>query len=146
MSAPVLIINGIELPQRSRLDFQQTFQRLDGGFSMRRKASGAAFSMARWERWSTMITGGGWVPPTLMSLQRGVPFAIHCVAPIALRPAESLPSGWTARTDWPEVSMTDENGVTVRLVYPIVTMITTDGVRLVTGGAEPQWELACEEP
>ncbi len=144
MAAPVLIIDGIELPQRSRLDYQQTFQRLGGGATTRRMANGAPFTMEHWEKWQTTISGGGWIPPALLGLKRGVPFTVHCVAAIALKPAESLPAGWTARTDWPEKSVTDERGVTLRLVLPILTVITTSGARLVVGGRNPQWELDME--
>lgn len=145
MGAPTLIIAGVTLPQRSRLDYQQTFERLDGGATTRRLANGAAFTMQHWERWGTTISGGGWIPPALLGIQRGVPFEIHSVYPLSLKPGESLPTGWTARTDFPEQSVTDENGVTVRLVLPILTVISPLGARYVVGGANPQWEMVCEE-
>lgn len=145
MSAPVLIINGVTLPQRSRLDYQQTFERLSGGAETRRRANGAAMTMEHWERWGTTISGGGWVPPALLGIKRGVPFVVHSVFPLSLKPGESLPPGWTARTDWPEKSVTDENGVTVRLVLPILTVISPAGARMRVGGDNPQWELVCEE-
>lgn len=145
MGAPVLIIDGVELPQRSRLDYQQTYQRVAGGASMRRMASGAAFSMEHWERWQTTISGGGWIPPALLGIKRGVPFEVHCVIPITLLPGELLPDGWAARTDWPEKTITDELGVSLRLVYPIMTVITTAGARLIVGGKSAQWELVMEQ-
>jgi len=145
MSAPTLIIAGVTLPQRSRLDYQQTFERLPGGATTRWLGNGAAFTMERWERWGTTISGGGWIPPALLGIKRGVPFVLHSVYPLSLKPGEPLPTGWTARTDFPEKSITDENGVTVRLVLPILNVICPLGARYVVGGANPQWEMVCEE-
>lgn len=146
MGAPVLIINGIELPQRSRLDYQQTFERVDGGANSRRLASGRLFTTEHWEAWRTTISGGGWIPPALLALRRGIPFEVHSVAPIALMPGEDLPDSWSARADWPERSVTDERGVEVHLVFPVLTVVTRFGVRLVTGGLNPSWELEAETP
>lgn len=145
MSAPTLIIAGFSLPQRARLEYQQTFERIDAGSASRRMSAGNLFTMTRWARWRTTISGGGWVPAPLLSIQTGVPFEVHAVAPIALRPGEQLPPTWQARTDWPESSITDELGVVIRLVYPVLTVKTLTGARLVTGSASPQWELAMEE-
>lgn len=145
MSAPTLIIAGFELPQESRLDLQQTFERVDGGCAQRRRAGGAWFSMEAWTRWSTTISGGGFVPAPLLSIPRGVPFELHSVAPLALWPGEDLPPGWSARTDWPETSFTSRLGVEIRLVYPILMVASAQGARMVVGSSTPQWELACEE-
>lgn len=145
MSAPTLIIAGFALQQESRLDFQQTFERVDGGCSQRRMAGGALFSMEAWSRWATTISGTGFVPAPLLSIRRGEPFELHSVAPIALKPGEDLPAGWAARTDWPETTFTSRLGVEIRLVYPILTVATAAGARLVVGGSSPSWELACEE-
>lgn len=145
MGAPTLIINGITLPQRARLDLQQTFERVQGGGESRRLANGGLFTMQRWRRWATTLSGSGWIPAPLLSLPIGEPFAVHSVAPLALRIGEPLPAGWAARTDWPEVAVTGELGVTVRLVYPILTVATLDGPRYMTGGDGPSWELNCEE-
>lgn len=146
MGAPTLIINGIELPQESRLDYQQTFELIEGGHAARRRANGSLMTMTRWLRWRTSITAGGWIPPQLLGLPIGVPFEVHAVAPVALRPGESLPAGWVARTDWPVVTYVDRLGVDVRLVYPVLSIVTMTGARLVTGGSNPTWELSGEEP
>lgn len=144
MSAPTLIINGHELPQRARLDYRQTFERLPGGSSGRRMGDGSLFFMERWAKWSTTISAGGWVPAPLLSLPIGTPFEVHSVAALALRPGETLPDGWTERTDWPGKTFLDELGVEVRLVFPVLTVVTLTGARMVVG-ADPQWELAMEE-
>lgn len=145
MGAPVLIINGLELPQLSRLDLQQTFEIDEGGTSDRRLANGSLFVMSNWTKWKTTLSGAGWVPAPLLSLPRGVAFELHSVAPLALSVGEALPAGWAARTDWPEKTIIDRRGVEVRLVYPILTVKTVSGARLVTGGNMPQWELVCRE-
>lgn len=145
MGAPVLIIAGHELPQRSRLDYQQTIERIDGGIEALRMGNGALLATEHFERWRSTISGSGWIPAPLLSLPRGVPFTVHCVQPIALRIDEPLPAGWSERVDWPAKTLTLERGVQVRMVYPIFTMVTMTGARLVLPGRTPQWELAMEE-
>jgi len=64
---------------------------------------------------------------------------------VALAVGEDLPPNWTQRAaPWGEVSVTDERGVTVRLVYPVLTVMS-DPPRLINGGSGPSWELVCEE-
>lgn len=145
MGAPTLIIAGHALPLRARLQYQQTFGLVDGGRTSRRLADGGMFTSERWRKWQTTISGGGWIPPALLGLPIGVPFDVHAVAPMSLRAGESLPAGWSARVDWPEVSVTGKDGVTVRLVYPILSVITNSGPRYTLGGGAPSWELVCEE-
>lgn len=145
MGAPSLIIAGIELPQRSRLDFNQTFEVI-GGVAARRMAGGALFKISHWRRWKTTISAGGWVPPQLLTIDYDQPYTIECVEPIALAVGESLPPTWAQRSSpWGETSVTDERGVTVRLFYPILTVMS-EPPRLITGGSGPSWELVCEEP
>jgi hypothetical protein len=144
MSAPPLIIAGIELPQRARLDFNQTFEAI-GGRSARRMASGALFRMHNWQRWKTTISAGGWVPPQLLGIDYDQPYTIECVEPLALAVGESLPPTWGSRAaPWDEKTVTDERGVQVRLFFPILTVMS-DPPRLITGGNGPSWELVCEE-
>jgi hypothetical protein len=144
MSAPSLIIAGIELPQRARLDLSQTFEAI-GGRSARRMASGALFKMSHWARWKTTISGAGWVPPQLLGINYDQPYTVECVEPLALAVGESLPPTWGSRAaPWDEKTVTDERGVQVRLFFPILTVMS-DPPRLITGGSGPSWELVCEE-
>lgn len=145
MGAPSLIIAGIELPQRSRLDFSQTFEVI-GGVVSRRMASGALFKLTHWRRWKTTISAAGWVPPQLLAVDYDQPYEIECVEPIALAVGEALPAGWTQRAaPWGETTVTDERGISVRLVYPILTVMS-EPPRLVVGSSSgPSWELVCEE-
>lgn len=144
MAAPPLIIAGIELPLRARLDFSQTYEPV-GGSSSRRMANGALFKMSQWRRWRTTISGGGWVPPQLLAIDYSAPYTIECVAPLALAVGEALPANWTQRVaPWGERTFTDELGVAVRMFYPIITVMS-DPPRLITGSGGPSWELVCEE-
>lgn len=144
MSAPPLIIAGIELPQRARLDISQTFEAI-GGSSSRRMASGALFKMANWQRWKTTISGSGWVPPQLLGIDYDQPYTIECVTPLSLAVGESLPATWGSRiAPWAEKTVTDERGIALRLFYPILTVMS-DPPRLIAGGGAPSWELVCEE-
>ena len=144
MSAPSLIIAGIELPQRARLDLTQTFEPI-GGRSARRMASGALFRMSHWQRWKTTISGGGWVPPQLLGIDYDQPYTIESVTPLSLAVGEPLPPNWGSRAaPWDEKTVTDERGVQVRLFFPILTVMS-DPPRLITGGSGPSWELVCEE-
>jgi hypothetical protein len=144
MSAPPLIIAGITLPQRARLDLNQTFEPI-GGSSSRRMANGALFKMANWQRWRTTVSCGGWVPPQLLGIDYSQPYTIECVATLALAVGESLPPTWASRVaPWAEKTFTDEDGVAVRLFYPILTVMS-DPPRLMIGGSGPSWELVMEE-
>ena len=144
MAAPPLIIAGIELPVRSRLDFSQTFEPVGGG-SSRRMANGALFRMRQWQRWRTTISGGGWVPPQLLGIDYSASYTIESVAPLALAAGEDLPANWTERAaPWGERTVTDEDGVVIRLFYPILTVMS-DPPRMINGNNGPSWELVCEE-
>lgn len=144
MAAPPLIVAGIELPLRARLDFTQTFEPV-GGASSRRMASGALFKMRQWQRWRTTISGAGWVPPQLLGIDYDQPYTLECAAALALAVGEDLPPNWTQRAaPWGETTFTDEIGVSVRLFYPILTVMS-DPPRLIHGDGGPSWELVCEE-
>ena len=60
------------------------------------------------------------------------------------RPAADM-SVTVSCSPWGETSVTDERGVTVRLLYPVLTVMS-EPPRLITGGSGPSWELVCEEP
>lgn len=142
MSAPTLIIAGITLPVLAHLDFQQTFDPI-GGNTKRRMAGGALFSMTNWRRWKTTISGSGWIPAQLLSINFDEPYEVHSIQPVAFAVGAPLPPGWAIRTDFPGTTITDEAGIETRLIYPVLTVMS-DPPRLVTG-SDPTWELSCEE-
>lgn len=145
MAAPILMVDGDEVPLHTWCDgYQQTFSRLDGGASSRRLGSGAIYTSERWERWQTTISASGWIPPALAGLRRGAPFELRSCGVFALQPGESLPAGWAERMDFPAVERVFA-GVTVRLIYPVLQVVTLAGIRVTSGGASPSWELVCEE-
>lgn len=143
MSHLPLIIGGVVVPVESRLDFQQTFEPLVAGTD-RRMADGALFSTElRWKKWKTSISAGGWILPALMGINYRLPYEIHCVQPLSFGVGEDLPENWVMRPDAPVKTITDKYGVETRLVYPILT-VKSRPPRL-NPGANPTWELACEE-
>lgn len=143
MNYPTLIIAGVTLPLRSWLEVQQTYEPAAGN-TRRRLADGGLFNMTRWRRWKTTLSGSGWIPAPLLGIDYDQPITIHCVQPMAFRVGESLPSGWSARTDYPEVLLpADEFGQQVRLVLPILT-VWAEPPRIVPG-SETSWELSAEE-
>lgn len=142
MQSPALIIAGITLPVRSRLDLQQSYEPLAGA-SLRRLADGALFGMRRWRRWKTTIQCAGWLPHTLLNVNFDSPYEIHCVQPVSLAAHEQLPASWKIRADCPVSEVIDESCGVIRLVYPILT-VRSQPPKFNTGIA-PGWELVCEE-
>lgn len=140
--SPSLIINGIIIPVRSRLDMQQTLEPV-GGASRRRLANGGLFLMQRWRKWRTTIKCAGWIPAPLLTMDFSLPYEIHCVKPVTLLPGETLPNGWRERTDFVPADALDEQAGTLRMVYPIITVLSdppTFGL-----GTDPSWDLNAEE-
>lgn len=142
MASPTLILGGCVIPVRSRLELQQSYEPL-GGSSRRRMASGAAFSMIRWQRWRTTIQGAGWLPAALLCVDFTMPYEIHCVQPVSLCANDELPPGWRARTDFTLPPEHDEHAGLIRLVYPVFK-VCSDRPKFSTG-INPSWELICEE-
>lgn len=142
MAAPKLIIAGIELPIRARLDYQQTFDPI-GARNARRHQDGSLFVTGIWKKWKTTITGGGWIPAQLLGINYDAPYEIHCIQPMAFAVGEALPPGWAARVDVPEELITDEHSISTRLIYPILTVMSERPK--ITPGENPSWVLECEE-
>lgn len=137
-----LIIAGIKLPIRSRLDYQQSFSPIVGG-ARRRMSNGDLFSTTLWKRWKLSTSGAGWIPAPLFGINYAAPYEIHCIQPIALAVGEALPPGMMPRSDVGETLLTDEYNVTTRLIYPILTVMS-DPPEMTTG-KEPSWFLEAEQ-
>ena len=142
---PSLIIAGVELSVIAMLNFDQSIVPISGS-SVRRMSSGAAFKMSGWRKHRITFSASGWVPPPLIAVDYNAPFVIELAQPVALVTGQSLPSGWPSRlTPWAETTITDQAGESVRLVYPVLTVIA-DPPQLRHGfDAVPSWELVCEE-
>lgn len=141
---PSLKIAGIDLSIVAFLDFDQSIEPI-GGSSVRRLAGGGAFKTTHWTRHRISLSASGWVPPPLNAIDYSQPFVIELPHAVAFLAGEPLPSGWTQRAaPWGEKTVTDQQGVAVRYVYPKMTVIS-EGVRQTNGnGAAPSWELVCE--
>lgn len=147
MARPPLIIAGREISVIAHLDFDQTWELVDGGRSAMRMASGALHRQLLWERWRTTLSGSGWIPAPLLSIDYSGPFTLESVCPVALQGGDPLPAGWSSRAaPWDEVAVIDQDGRTVRLVYPVLTVVA-EPPRLTHGnGNTPGWQLVCEMP
>ena len=145
--AATLIIAGRELSVISWLDFEQRWELVEGGRSATRMASGALHRQSLWERWRTTLSGSGWVPAPLLGIDYEVPFTLASAVPVALNVGDALPAGWSSRpSPWDERVVTDAAGNSVRLVYPVLTVVA-DPPRLSHGSRNtPGWELVCEMP
>lgn len=145
MTTPSLVIDGITLSIVSFLNFDQSIEPI-GGNTMRRMSNGAALKISHWRKYRVTFSASGWFPATLMGVDYETPFEIELPLPIALKAGESLPSGWTQRSGaWAEVSKTDQDGVTVRVVYVKMTVIAEPPTQRHGFDGTPSWDLICEQ-
>jgi len=79
----ILKIGSVEIPARSSLDIDQTYEPL-GGETILRTLSGAGIKQATWQRTRTVISGGGWIPPGLTHLDYTTQQSVACIVPRAL--------------------------------------------------------------
>lgn len=142
---PSLKIAGLEVSLIAWLDFDQQIEPIVGS-SVRRMANGAAFKLSHWRKFRISLSASGWVPVALNDIDFTAPFEIELPLPIALRAGELLPAGWSARTaPWAEHTVTDQAGVSVRYVYPKLTVVS-DGPTQRNGlSASLSWDLVMEQ-
>ena len=79
----ILKIGSVEIPARSSLDIDQTYEPL-GGETILRTLSGAGIKQATWQKTRTVISGGGWIPPGLTHLDYTTQQSVACIVPRAL--------------------------------------------------------------
>ena len=92
-------LGGFVVPVESVLDFAQTYESL-GGVVVLRMMSGAAVQQVGWRRLSTTLSGAGWWPSGLESLNYDDPLTLWCGGPMIILSASNviaLPSA--RRTD-----------------------------------------------
>lgn len=85
-----LIIGGVTVPYRAGHSMRQAFSRLPGGTSTLRMADGTGLKQQVWRKQKTQISGVGWVPNALQSLDYSQPLQLHCIAPLTLRSASPV--------------------------------------------------------
>lgn len=83
MSGPALILGGVSVPMTAALDLSQTYEPI-GGSTLLRMASGAAVKLTHWQKLSTQLSGGGWIPAGLQDLDYSAPLTLSCIAPRAV--------------------------------------------------------------
>lgn len=92
-----LIIGGVEVPQLAGLDLSQSYAPVDGGSAVVRTLNGSAVKMTSWTKLRTEITGGGWVPPGLESLDYSAAIVLDCIAPRVIFSASNVATLPTVR-------------------------------------------------
>lgn len=143
MATRSLKIAGIEISIIASLDLQQRIEPISGA-EMRRMASGAGFKMGHWRKYRISLSGAGWAPASLNGINYDAPFEIELPFPVAFAVGESLPSGWAQRSaPWGERTVIDQSGVSVRYVYPKLTVFS-DGPQQSHDG-NPSWEMTLEQ-
>ncbi len=168
-----LKIGSIEIPARSSLDLEQTYEPL-GGETILRTLSGAGIKQATWQKTRTVISGGGWIPPGLAHLDYTTQQTFACIVPRALiangarqatLPAARRgdagfePWGWAMMVDGSVIAseltvvshvatvaaVADAIGYQV-LYYPLITCwISRPNESGSRGEATYRWELIAEE-
>jgi hypothetical protein len=142
---PSLIIGGVNVSVVSWLDFNQSIEPISGA-SVRRMTNGAAFKMGQWRKYRISLSASGWVPPPLLAVNYDASFVIELPFPVSLNTAESLPSGWSSRSSpWTEKTITDQDGKSVRIVYPKMTVIAEAPSQRIGMDGVPSWEFVCED-
>lgn len=170
MLAHSIVIGGVEIGLSLAKNLDQTYEPVDGGRSLRRKLSGAGHLQIAWNKWRTVISGQGRVPPGLDGLDYSVSQSVFCCAPRAIRSAGTavtLPAA--RRTDFPPKAfavVTDRliqtgyslagDAATLTAVagaseyitayYPVMTLyLTPPRTRFDARGMVQGWELIGEE-
>lgn len=144
MATRSLKIAGIEISIIASLDLQQRIEPISGS-ELRRMANGAGFKMGHWRKHRISLSGSGWVPAPLNAIDYYAPFEIELPYPMAFQVGEPLPDGWSQRAaPWAEHTVTDQDGVSVRYVYPKMT-VYSDGPQQSHDGESASWEMTLEQ-
>lgn len=85
-----LMIGTVSVPYRAGHSMRQVFSRLPGGSTTLRMADGTGLKQQAWRKLRTQISGVGWVPNALQSLDYSQPLQLHCIAPVTLPSATPI--------------------------------------------------------
>lgn len=75
-----IVIGGVSIPDLAALELQQTYEPIGGEMTLR-TIGGSAIKQITWQKWRTTITGGGWLPFGLSSLDYSAQMAVACIVP-----------------------------------------------------------------
>lgn len=90
MSVRKLVVGGITVPVWASTDVTQSYEVIEA-VSRRRTADGSLIQRIAWTgKLRTEISGGGFAPPGLQSLNTAVAVEIWCIEPLALNSASSV--------------------------------------------------------
>lgn len=130
-----LKIGSITLPRLAGLDLEQTYEIL-GGESILRTISGTGIKQSTWSKLRTTISGGGWIPPSLASLDATTQQTVACFVARAI-PCDgsrqaTLPAARrsdTGYTPWAVALMADGSPVLtpVSIVGNVATATSVSG-------------------
>ena len=70
----------MSIPDLAALELQQTYEPIGGEMTLR-TIGGSAIKQITWQKWRTTITGGGWLPFGLSSLDYSAQMAVACIVP-----------------------------------------------------------------
>lgn len=164
-----LLIGGIPIPPHAGISSQR-YEPL-GGSTLLRMASGAGKKRTHWNKLKTTISGSGWLPLALQSLDFSSPIQIACIQPRSLgsptsrvfalpsnRRTDVAPWGWAlVGHEWVEVSLVLQGDqatlseVTGASLYqvnwlPLLTVYMEDpSSEMNLDGATYNWTIDAEE-
>ena len=166
-------LGGITVPFVASQDFTQSYNDLNGKYR-RRKMSGALFTQAHWSKISTRLSGNGWLPNGLASLDYTSDMVLMCAAPrsitgtggsphvITLPAARRSDSGYVAYgvavvdNVWQkpgdaivtnEMTITTVSGADyyMAIYYPQITVQADYQENFNQAAGSWSWSLSCEE-
>jgi hypothetical protein len=79
----ILKIGSIDIPLLAALDIEQTYEPI-GGETVLRTIGGTGIKQTTWQKWRTTISGSGWMPAGLASLDATAQQVIGCIVPRAV--------------------------------------------------------------
>ncbi len=78
-----LQIGAIIIPMRAGLDLEQSYEPI-GGYTVQRTLNGTGIPQRTWRRTRITISGGGWLPAGLETIDTTVSQAVACIVPRAM--------------------------------------------------------------
>lgn len=85
-----LTIGSVTVPYRAGHSMRQVYGRLPGGSTTLRMADGTGLKQQSWRKLKMQISGVGWVPNALQSLDYSQPLQLHCIAPLTISDPASV--------------------------------------------------------